>query len=196
MAFLKNIEASEEIGAVFRNITSDVYTATESKQLPELSLSLIGNFYLKGRPQPDPALAADEVFWSAIKDSRAAALFAEFATRFPGSARATEARARLEELSKTGQPHTASRPGEQDSPGTTSTVVGWLFGSSSTSSCLTSAAGRGHCSIGCCPRKPPSGLSCYSADSAKRVINKSSVEQASCGRGAAFYGFTGSSSGW
>jgi integrase len=51
-AFLKNIEATEEIGTIFRNVTSDVYAAADSKQLPELSLSLIGNFYLKGRPEP------------------------------------------------------------------------------------------------------------------------------------------------
>jgi uncharacterized caspase-like protein len=35
MAFLKNIETKDEIGTIFRNITSDVYAATESKQLPE-----------------------------------------------------------------------------------------------------------------------------------------------------------------
>jgi uncharacterized caspase-like protein len=39
IAFLKNIEATEEIGAVFRHITSDVYIATQDKQLPELSLA-------------------------------------------------------------------------------------------------------------------------------------------------------------
>jgi hypothetical protein len=44
MAFLKNIEGKEEIGAVFRHITADVYTATQSKQLPELYLSLIGDW--------------------------------------------------------------------------------------------------------------------------------------------------------
>jgi formylglycine-generating enzyme required for sulfatase activity len=49
-AFLKNIEASEEIGTVFRHMTADVYNETQGKQLPELSLSYIGDFYLKGRP--------------------------------------------------------------------------------------------------------------------------------------------------
>ena len=48
-AFLKNIETPEEIGTVFRRISADVYDATRRTQLPELSLSLIGEFYLKGR---------------------------------------------------------------------------------------------------------------------------------------------------
>ncbi len=48
-AFLKNIETPEEIGTVFRRISADVYDTTRRTQLPELSLSLIGEFYLKGR---------------------------------------------------------------------------------------------------------------------------------------------------
>jgi surface antigen len=49
-ALLKHIETPEEIGTVFRRITSDVYSTTKQAQLPELSLSLIGEFYLRGRP--------------------------------------------------------------------------------------------------------------------------------------------------
>jgi hypothetical protein len=45
----KNIETPEEIGTVFRRISADVYDTTRRAQLPELSLSLIGEFYLKGR---------------------------------------------------------------------------------------------------------------------------------------------------
>jgi hypothetical protein len=48
-AFLKNIEAKEEIGTIFRRISADVYEVTGHKQLPELSLSLIGEFYLRGK---------------------------------------------------------------------------------------------------------------------------------------------------
>ena len=48
-AFLQHIEAPEEIGTVFRKISADVYAATKQNQLPELSLSLIGEFYLRGR---------------------------------------------------------------------------------------------------------------------------------------------------
>jgi hypothetical protein len=48
-AFLKNIEAPEEIGTIFRRISSDVYDSTNHAQLPELSLSIIGEFYLRGK---------------------------------------------------------------------------------------------------------------------------------------------------
>jgi TPR repeat protein len=48
-AFLKNIEAPEEIGTIFRHITADVYETTAHQQLPELSLSMIGDYYLHGR---------------------------------------------------------------------------------------------------------------------------------------------------
>jgi len=47
-AFLRHIESPREIGEVFRDISEDVYNATHS-QLPELSLSFIGNFYLNGK---------------------------------------------------------------------------------------------------------------------------------------------------
>lgn len=48
-AFLKYIEQQDEIGTVFRRISADVFEATRRTQLPELSLSLIGEYYLKGR---------------------------------------------------------------------------------------------------------------------------------------------------
>jgi hypothetical protein len=50
-AFLKNIETKEEIGTIFRRIGADVYQTTHQAQLPELSLSLIGEFYLNGKLQ-------------------------------------------------------------------------------------------------------------------------------------------------
>jgi hypothetical protein len=48
-AFLENIKAPEEIGTIFRRISSDVYESTKHSQLPELSLSIIGEFYLHGK---------------------------------------------------------------------------------------------------------------------------------------------------
>jgi uncharacterized caspase-like protein len=48
-AFLRNIEAREEIGTIFRRISADVYEKTKHEQVPELSLSLIGEFYLRGK---------------------------------------------------------------------------------------------------------------------------------------------------
>lgn len=47
-AFLKHIEEQNEIGTIFREVTEDVYESTNRSQLPELSLSIIGRFYLRG----------------------------------------------------------------------------------------------------------------------------------------------------
>lgn len=47
-AFLKHIEEQTEIGTIFREVTEDVYESTNHSQLPELSLSIIGRFYLRG----------------------------------------------------------------------------------------------------------------------------------------------------
>ena len=48
-AFLKHIETKEEIGTIFRHIAADVYRTTNNAQLPEISLSVIGEFYLHGK---------------------------------------------------------------------------------------------------------------------------------------------------
>ncbi|MCG2628848.1 caspase family protein [Bradyrhizobium sp. WYCCWR 13023] len=50
-AFLKNIERQDEIGTIFRRISSDVYETTKHRQLPELSLSITGEFYLQGKAE-------------------------------------------------------------------------------------------------------------------------------------------------
>jgi formylglycine-generating enzyme required for sulfatase activity len=103
MAFLKNIEMAEEIGAVFRNITSDVYAATGSKQLPELSLSLIGNFYRKGRPTATtgstPTSEAERA-WALSQNTTSQVVLEDFIKRFGDSFYGTLARARLDELKK------------------------------------------------------------------------------------------------
>lgn len=60
-AFLTHIEAQEEIGTVFRRVSAQVFEQTKRSQLPELSLSLIGEYYLKGRPAPGaPAVPKQE----------------------------------------------------------------------------------------------------------------------------------------
>ena len=41
------IEEPEEIGSIFRSVSEDVYETTKHAQLPELSLSIIGRFYLR-----------------------------------------------------------------------------------------------------------------------------------------------------
>lgn len=62
-AFLKHIDEKEEIGAIFRRVSTEVYESTKQTQLPELSLSLIGEFYLNGkvelRPKPEDTIRRD-----------------------------------------------------------------------------------------------------------------------------------------
>jgi uncharacterized caspase-like protein len=138
MAFLKNIETPEEIGVVFRNVTSDVYTSTESKQLPELSLSLIGNFYLKSRPepqisQPAPGPSEAERAWALTQNTTSQAVLEDFVRQFSNTPYGSMARARLDELKKiqavaVAQPIApmaaqASSSSEPSSGGTSSTSV-------------------------------------------------------------------------
>jgi Caspase domain len=63
-AFLNHIEEKEEIGTVFRRISADVRETTNRTQVPELSLSFFGEFYLNGKLQitvtpPPPSVPAD-----------------------------------------------------------------------------------------------------------------------------------------
>ena len=113
-AFLKNIEAQEEIGTIFRRVTADVYEATKHVQLPELSLSLIGEFYLRGAAaitiKPDnQSTTADSgrseeeraaKVWSFTKDTTSVAVLEDFTRQFGSTAYGSLARARLDELRK------------------------------------------------------------------------------------------------
>src|SRR5262249_42319084 len=57
-AFLKNIEQPAEITTVFKHIAADVYQSTGQRQRPELSLSAIGDFYLRGGAPGGPVATA------------------------------------------------------------------------------------------------------------------------------------------
>jgi hypothetical protein len=104
MAFLKNVETKEEIGTVFRHITADVYAATDSKQLPELSLSLIGDFYLRGRPEPqisEQSVPSDaERAWAVTQNTTSIAVLEDFIRQFGTTPYGSLARARLDEMKK------------------------------------------------------------------------------------------------
>jgi uncharacterized caspase-like protein len=110
MAFLKNIEAPDEIGAVFHHMTADVYNETQGKQLPELSLSVVGDFYLKGRSETtasapptvsvaQPSSEAAQA-WAAAQGTTSQAVLEDFVRRYGDSFYGTLARARLDELKK------------------------------------------------------------------------------------------------
>jgi len=105
-AFLKNIEAKDEIGTIFRRISSDVYATTRQTQLPELSLSLIGEFYLNGKVQinvtapqapVDPCAAASE-HWKSAESIGTIEAYQDHVARFGGCAFAGLARVRIESL--------------------------------------------------------------------------------------------------
>jgi hypothetical protein len=109
-AFLKHIETQKEIGTLFRRITNDVYEATKQEQLPELSLSILGEFYLKGRPAavtglpptssaPGPCAAAAD-HWRSAEALGTLAAFEDHLKRFPNCQFAGLARANIEELRK------------------------------------------------------------------------------------------------
>ncbi|UPJ30194.1 caspase family protein [Bradyrhizobium sp. CW1] len=109
-AFLKHIEEPQEIGEVFRDISSDVYDSSGKTQLPELSLSIIGKFYLNGpvsvtvapaapqaAPRADPCAAA-EAHWKAADGIGTLGAFEDHLARFPNCIFATLAKARIEGL--------------------------------------------------------------------------------------------------
>jgi uncharacterized caspase-like protein len=117
-AFLKHIEQPAEIGEVFRDISSDVYDASGKTQLPELSLSIIGKFYLNGpvsvtvapqapqaAPRPDPCASA-EAHWKAAEGIGTVAAFEDHLARFSTCNFAGLARARIDSM----KPKTALAP--------------------------------------------------------------------------------------
>jgi uncharacterized caspase-like protein len=104
-AFLKHIDEKEEIGTIFRRITADVYETTRRRQLPELSLSLIGEFYLRGRQAivtPTPAVldpcAAAESHWHSAEAIGTLSAYEDHLKRFPNCAFAGLAAAHSEVL--------------------------------------------------------------------------------------------------
>ncbi|WP_407118610.1 caspase domain-containing protein [Bradyrhizobium sp. LMG 9283] len=107
-AFLKHIEEPHEIGDVFRDVSSDVYESSGKTQLPELSLSIIGKFYLNGpvsvtvtapqaAPRPDPGASA-EAHWRAADGIGTATAYEDHLARFPNCSFANLARARIDSL--------------------------------------------------------------------------------------------------
>jgi len=108
-AFLKYVETKEEIGTIFRHISTDVYQTTHQAQLPELSLSLIGEFYLNGKlqitatPTPpaapvDPCAAASD-HWKSAEATNTKAAYEDHFSRFPTCPFASLAQARIAALS-------------------------------------------------------------------------------------------------
>jgi uncharacterized caspase-like protein len=108
-AFLRHFEEPEEIGTIFRRISADVYERTLHVQLPELSLSMIGEFYLRGNapaiapavtpPRTPSAVGEAAQAWAAgVKDTTSLAVLDEFVRRYADTIYGTLARERKDEL--------------------------------------------------------------------------------------------------
>lgn len=78
-----------EVATMFRRVQRSVYDATGGRQTPELSLSLLGDFYLN-RAETDADV------WKRIRASDDPAIFREFIQRYPSSFFAIDARTRLD----------------------------------------------------------------------------------------------------
>ena len=91
-AFLKEIkEPGLEIGAMFRRIGEDVYQATNGRQSPELSISVVREYYLN-------QAETDRAIWARIRGSADGDTIHEFLNRYPSSFYAPDAKARLDLL--------------------------------------------------------------------------------------------------
>jgi hypothetical protein len=103
-AFLSHIEDSDEIATVFHRISANVYQATKGAQVPELSLSFFGEFYLNGqgtrfqtaKPAPFNPCAAAETHWKSAETMGTVAAFEDHLARFPNCAFAGLAKVRIE----------------------------------------------------------------------------------------------------
>jgi hypothetical protein len=128
-AFLKHIQAHEEIGTVFRRIGAEVYDATGHAQLPELSLSLIGEFYLPGKPPVTPVMAPDfqllrtdpcasaEAHWKSADMIGTKAGYEDHLSRFSNCAFAGLARAKLAALTPQAEAAVRTPPANTVDPG-------------------------------------------------------------------------------
>ena len=106
-ALLKHIATPGlEAGILFRRVAQDVSNATGGQQLPELSVSLLGEFYFveqaAGLPSPAIAPSQGEVerAWAAIQGSTSQAVLEEFLRRYDVGIYGMLARDRLETLKK------------------------------------------------------------------------------------------------
>lgn len=82
-----------EVAALFRRVQKSVYDTTAGKQTPELSLSLLGDFYLN-REETDADV------WRRIRASDEPAALQAFIQRYPQSFFVIDARTRLDLLER------------------------------------------------------------------------------------------------
>ena len=83
----------QEIATVFRNVQKQVYAATKGQQIPELSISLLGDFYLNTGE-------TDVEAWRKVSLSIDRRELNAFITTYPQSSWAEVARMRIQELAE------------------------------------------------------------------------------------------------
>jgi uncharacterized caspase-like protein len=109
-SFLKHIQDKDNISSVFQSISAGVYEQTKGAQVPELSLSFFGEFYLNGKSEKpssstSAALSADPCadaadHWRSAEAVRTIDAYKDHLLRFPNCTFAGLAQSRIEELSK------------------------------------------------------------------------------------------------
>lgn len=82
-------EPGLEIGTMFRRVTADVYERTNGKQRPEVSISLLNDYFLN-------PTEGDGTVWNRIRDRQEPEEFRRFIEKFPTSPYAREAQYRLD----------------------------------------------------------------------------------------------------
>jgi uncharacterized caspase-like protein/TPR repeat protein len=111
--FLKHVSTpGMEAGMLFRRVAQEVSRATGGRQLPELSISLLGEFYFAGPGPRGPHNDASHV-WSVIQATTSLAVLEDFVRQFGDTPFGSMARARLTELRKS---QTAAFPGPPATP--------------------------------------------------------------------------------
>lgn len=89
-ALIENLrEPGVEIASLFRRVASSVHDRTRGRQVPELSISLLNEFYLNERE-------TDTQAWTRVRETTDAGGLRDFVARYPQSALADAARARLD----------------------------------------------------------------------------------------------------
>jgi hypothetical protein len=81
------VEPGLEIGMMFRQVTSDVYEATNGRQRPATYMDLTTTYFLN---------QSDRLAWDRVRDSTDPEDFREFIRRFPASPHALTAKSRIE----------------------------------------------------------------------------------------------------
>jgi hypothetical protein len=82
-------EPGLEIATLFRRVTQDVYERTNGRQRPEVSISLLRDYFLN-------LGESDGIVWGRIRDSADPAEFRTFMAKYPNSPFAREAQYRLD----------------------------------------------------------------------------------------------------